>query len=80
MERESQQYKQPLTAIHIDLIEQAVEFEDRYGTVDRIPFVDGAVVADGVVLWSSSTPPPDDGSAIPTSLADSLDDYGPAQP
>ena len=80
MEHEPQHDREVLTAIHIDLIEQAVEFEDRHGTVDRMPFIDGKVVADGAVLWSSSARSPDADPLAPSSPGATPDDRGLPRP
>ena len=50
MEREQPAHCTALTGIHINLVEQAIEFEDRHGTVGRLRFTDATVLYEGQPL------------------------------
>jgi hypothetical protein len=58
MEREPQDYHIDLTGIHINLEEQAIEFEDRHGTVGRLRFGAETVLYEGAPLLLRPTPIP----------------------
>ena len=47
MEREGHPYLIELTGIHINFDDQAIEFEDRHGTVGRLRFTGTTVLYEG---------------------------------
>jgi len=55
MERDQQPYQTELTSIHINLAEQAIEFEDRHGTVGRLRFTGETVLYEGQPLLLTPT-------------------------
>src|SRR5436305_27444 len=58
MERDYSSYRSELTGIHINLEAQAIEFEDRYGTIGRLRFTGETVLYEGQPLLLRPTPPP----------------------
>jgi len=56
MEREPPPNHIELTGIHINLQAQAIEFEDRYGTIGRLRFTGGTVLYEGQPLLLTPTP------------------------
>jgi hypothetical protein len=58
MEREHHPDQIELTGIHINLEAQAIEFEDRYGTLGRLRFTGETVLYEGQPLLLRPTPPP----------------------
>jgi hypothetical protein len=55
MERAKQPYHRELTGIHINLDEQAIEFEDRHGTIGRLVFGHETVLYEGQPLLLAPT-------------------------
>ena len=61
MEHDTHPSHTELTGIHINLAEQAIEFEDRHGTVGRLRFTGEIVLYEGQPLLlrpTSDTKPP----------------------
>ncbi len=56
MERDDYHFQRELTGIHINLEEQAIEFEDRHGTIGRLVFGQEVVLYEGQPLLLA---PPD---------------------
>jgi hypothetical protein len=55
MEREEYRYQRELTGIHINLQDQAIEFEDRHGTIGRLVFGQETVLYEGQPLLLAPT-------------------------
>jgi hypothetical protein len=55
MQREPQRDQVQLTGIHINLEEQAIELEDRHGTVERLVFSGESVLYEGQPLLLTPT-------------------------
>jgi hypothetical protein len=58
MERESPVEPSHLTGIHINLEDQAIEFEDRHGTIGRLVFGQEVVLYEGQPLLLTPTREP----------------------
>src|SRR5436305_12497653 len=58
MERDYSSYRSELTGIHINLETQAIEFEDRHGTVGRLRFTGETVLYEGRPLLLTPTDDP----------------------
>jgi hypothetical protein len=58
MEREPPREPSQLTGIHINLDEQAIEFEDRHGTIGRLVFGREIVLYEGQPLLLAPTDTP----------------------
>src|SRR5256885_6953258 len=56
MERDHHPKPTQLTGIHINLTEQAIEFEDRHGTIGRLRFTGETVLYEGQPLLLRPTP------------------------
>jgi hypothetical protein len=59
MERERPPYEIELTGIVINLMDQVIEFEDRFGTVGCLRFAGETILYEGQPLLLKPSPTPD---------------------